>query len=286
MARFFLHSPRMTSDSPSPPAPDAERSRAPCDLTDFDLAAMLRCSQGLRRAAQGAPAMESAATAICRFLYDGLVDGEGGRACVLVRFYKTHPFGALTAELQRFAKRAFGAVAISPPEPAMKCLTLLATAGDEPEWNDRRASVGHQAIPLPSPHVVERAPMIAQLIREFGMQLSDVVRPSGDLVRALGGKSYGVFHVEEAAGSPFIPAQAGFVDRYGIRSVVGFGGLLPTGDLFGVILFARVPVPVDAADRFRSLALDLKSCLIPYGDTVFDPGPEAAVDSPTAAAPA
>ncbi|HEX2207859.1 MAG TPA: hypothetical protein VHG93_09265 [Longimicrobium sp.] len=245
-----------------------------CNLGEFELADMLRCSQGLRRAVQGAPSMESAASAVCRFLYDELGDGGEGRACVLVRFYKTHAYGGLPPELQRFAKRAFGAVAISPPEPAMKCLTLLATVGDEPQWNDRRASENHQAIPLPSPYVVERAPMIAQLIREFGMDLGSVVRPSGDVVRALGGKSYGVFHVENAAGSPYIPAQEGFVDRYGIRSVVGFGGLLPSGDLFGVILFSRVHVPVGSADRFRSLALDLRSWLIPYGDAVFVPAPD------------
>ena len=240
-----------------------------CNLGEFGLADMLHCSQGLRGAVEGALSMESAASAVCRFLYDELGDGGEGRACVLVRFYKTHAYGALPPELQRFAKRAFGAVAISPPEPAMKCLTLLATVGDEPQWNDRRASESHQAIPLPSPYVVERAPMIAQLIREFGMDLGSVVRPSGDVVRALGGKSYGVFHVENAAGSPYIPAQEGFVDRYGIRSVVGFGGLLPSGDLFGVILFSRVHVPVGSADRFRSLALELRSCLIPSEEAVF-----------------
>jgi hypothetical protein len=250
-----------------------------CDLTDFDLAAMLRCSHQLRTAARGAASMEEAAAAVCRFLYDQLGDGAGGRACVMARFYKTHPFGRLPHDLQRFARRAYGTVAITPPDPAMKCLTLLATVGDEPEWNDRRASVGHQAIPLPTPHVVERAPMIAQLIREFGMDPGDVVRPANDVVRALGGKSYGVFHVEEAAGSPYIPAQEGFVDRYGIRSVVGFGGLLPEGDLFGVILFSRVHVTVEAADRFRSLALDLKTCLIPYGENVF--APEAAAPPAT-----
>lgn len=243
----------------------------PCDLTRFDLGAQLRCSQLLRKAARGASSMEGAAGAVCRRLYEDLGDGGGGRACVMVRFYKTHAYGALPPELQRFAKRVFGTVAISPPEPSMKCLALLATVGDEPAWNDRRRSEGHQAIPLPTAHIVERAPMIAQLIREFGMSLSDVVARSDDVVRALGGKSYGVFHVEEAAGSPYIPAQAGFVDRYAVRSVLGFGGLLPSGDLFAVILFSRVHVPVEAADRFRSLALDLKGCLLAYDQApVFD----------------
>ena len=193
-----------------------------------------------------------------------------------MRFYKTHPYGSLPPDLQRFAKRAYGAVAISPPEPSMKCLTLLATVGDEQAWNDRRSSENHQAIPLPSTLIVDRAPMIAQLIREFGIALSDLVSPSDDVVRSLGGKSYGVFHVEEAKGSRYIPAQAGFVDRYGIRSVLGFGGLLPMGDLFAVILFSRAHVPVAAAERFRTLALDLKSCLIPYDQgVVFNPEPAA-----------
>ena len=244
------------------------------NLTRFDLAEMLRCSQLVRKTARDAPSIESAAGAVCRLLYDELADARGGRACALVRFYKTHPYGGLPGELQRFARHALGRVSTTPPDPAMKCLTLLATVGDEPGWNDRRSSEGHQAIPLPSADIVERAPMIAQLIREFGLTLSDVVRPSADVVRDREGKSYGVFHVEEARGSPYIPAQAGFVDRYGIRSVLGFGGLLPTGDLFAVILFSRAPVPSDSADRFRTLALDLKSCLIPYGqDTVFDADP-------------
>lgn len=273
MARFFRLRRGPAHAPPAPAGPQPKEKRVKCNLEEFGLADMLHCTQELRGAVQGAPSMESAASAVCRFLYGELGDGDEGRACVLVRFYKTHPYGALPPELRRFAKRAFGAVAISPPEPGMKCLALLATVGDEPPWNDRRASEGHQAIPLPSPYVVERAPMIAQLIREFGMDLGSVVRPSDDVVRALGGKSYGVFHVENAAGSPYIPAQEGFVDRYGIRSVVGFGGLLPTGDLFGVILFSRVHVPVASADRFRPLALELRGCLAGLQGAVFDPGP-------------
>jgi hypothetical protein len=65
-----------------------------------------------------------------------------------------------------------------------------------------------------------------------------------------------VFHVPEALGSPYIPAQD-FVRQYDIESVVGFGGALPTGELGALIIFSRLPIAVDVADRFRAVAIDL-----------------------------
>ena len=89
----------------------------------------------------------------------------------------------------------------------------------------------------------------------------------------LEGKSYGVFHVRDARKSPFIPAQD-FVERHDIRSVVGFGGTLKTGELFATVLFARTPVTSKAADRFRTLALHVKGMLFDFGpEVVFDPMP-------------
>ena len=205
--------------------------------------------------------MEEAAQRVCRVLYEELITSEKSKACALVRCYKTHPYGKLEPELQSFAKAVLQGHAA---DPTMRCLTLLGTAGDEPAWNSRRASAGHQAIPLPSAEMIEKAPMIAQLIRQFGLDLSEVVQPTTDLVRGLAGKTYGVFHVPDAGGSPYIPAQKDFVLKFGIRSVVGFGGSLPSGDLFAVILFARVAISSETADRFRNLALDVKSGFFPY----------------------
>ena len=74
------------------------------------------------------------------------------------------------------------------------------------------------------------------------------------------GRTYNVFHVEEAPDSPYIPAQEEFVRPFGVRSVVGFGGLV-RDELFAVVLFSRVPVPRASADRFRTIALDVKSAL-------------------------
>jgi hypothetical protein len=251
------------------------------DLTNFGLAEMLRCSRELHRAASGAPTMESTARQVCRALYDELRAPNGDRACALVRCYKTHNFGSLPSDVKSFAKRA--AAETEAPRDRMKCLTLLGTVGAEPQWNERWSSKGHQAIPLPSPGIVERAPMIAQLIRGFGLELADVTDPTPDVVRSLAGKTYGVFHVEEAAGSPSIPAQEEFVSRFGIRSVVGFGGSLVTGDLFAVILFSRVPVSAASADRFRTMALDVKTLFFPFSESsVFDgiaTGPRPTADA-------
>jgi len=109
--------------------------------------------------------------------------------------------------------------------------------------------------------------MISQLIKEFGLEISSVIEPSAEVVRELAGKRHGVFHVENALGSPYIPAQEDFVVRFGIQSVLGFGGLLVNGDLFAVILFTTVHVSEATADRFRTLALDVKSGLSRYNDT-------------------
>jgi hypothetical protein len=101
--------------------------------------------------------------------------------------------------------------------------------------------------------------MISQLIKELGMEITNVLAPSPEIIRELAGKRHGVFYVENADGSPYIPAQDEFVRRYGIKSVVGFGGMLGSGDLFAVILFSVVHVPTSAADRFKTLALDVKA---------------------------
>jgi hypothetical protein len=238
------------------------------DLTKFDLGDMLKSSLRLRETASGAPTLEVSAQRVCRFLYDELHGPDGQRACALVRCYKTHAYASLDPELQSFARGVLGS---ETPRSTMKVLTLMATVGQNSAWNSRHLSRGHRAIPLPSPEIVEKAPMISQLIKEFGLELSSVLQPSPDVVQELAGKRHGVFHVERALGSPYIPAQEEFVARFGIESVLGFGGLLATGDLFAVILFATVHVPASTAERFKSLALDVKSAFSRFNDrTVFN----------------
>jgi hypothetical protein len=229
------------------------------DVTNFTVGAMLRAGIAVRKLARGAESLEQAADTVVRYFYDNCLDpATGSRSSVLVRFYKTHRYGALGPDLQRFADRQLGNI---EPADEMRCLTLLATAGDEPAWNSRHASRSHQAIPLPSTDIVRRAPMIARLIEDLGIDIESVVSGNAQAERKGEVRTYDVFHVQEARGSPHIPAQGEFVMRYGVASVVGFGGLLRSGELYAVILFSRAAIPAASAARFRSIALDLRSAL-------------------------
>jgi hypothetical protein len=230
------------------------------DPANFSLLDMTNCSAALRRSGRGAPNMETVANRTVGYLHEHLVNSQtGASACALVRFFKTHPFQALEPDLQTFALQMLGNVA---PPPSTKCLTLLATAGDEPAWNARRQSIGHRAVPLPSDDIVQRFPMVSQLIHQFGLDTPTVLEPDEKFLLDQAQTTYNVFHVYEAQGSPIIPAQSDFVIPYGIRSVLGFGGMLPDGDLFATILFSKVSISRESAEMFRPLALSVKVALL------------------------
>lgn len=238
------------------------------DLSRLSLSDMTECGATLRRLGAEAASMEAAAGEIVRFLREALVDGGQEAACPLIRFYKTHGLGELPRDLQEFARGAGG------PDlgPETRCLTLLSTTGEEPDWNDRRKSRGHQAIPLPSPEAVKQLPMVIQLVRQLGLDPGQVVSPDPRLMVDAAQRTFNVFYVPEAEGSPHIPAQD-FVRRYRIASVLGFGGLLPAGELFSVILFSRVHLTQESAELFKPLSLSAKMPVLRFaGGQVFEAG--------------
>ena len=230
------------------------------DLSNLTAEAAKQCAADLRKSNSDQSSMEGTANAIVSHLYENLVTA-GSSSCGLVRLYKTHPYGELDPELQGFAQGILGRSADSPD---MKCLTLLATRGDQAAWNDRRQSAGHKAIPLPIQDFVSQIPMISRLVNQFGLDLNAVLRPDPAIILDLEQKTYNAFHVPEAVGSPYIPAQQEFVIPAGIQSVLGFGGILSSGDLFVVILFAKVHIDRETSDVFKGVALDVKAALEPF----------------------
>ena len=123
---------------------------------------------------------------------------------------------------------------------------------------------------MPSEEAIESVPMISRLLSQLGLSASALLKSDSALMLDTGQSTFNVFHVPEAEGSPCVPAQKDFVLLHGVKSVLGFGGLLPLGDLFAVILFSRVPIHKATAELFKPLALSAKLAIVPFaGRRVF-----------------
>jgi signal transduction histidine kinase/CheY-like chemotaxis protein len=231
-------------------------------FTNFTLPDLTEALGTLRKLGLGAVSMEETATRMVRFIQEGFLDRDtGSRSCALVRFFVTRPYGMLDAELQSLARTMLGDI---PALPTHKCLVLLGTAGEQPAWNVRQHSQRHQVFPLPSEQIVSSLPMISQLMAQLGIDVRCVLRPDPTTLLVAEQQTYNVFHVAVAQGSPHIPAQQSFVIPYHIKSVLGFGGLLPSGELFTLILFSRTIISQDTALLFRPCALAAKAALLPF----------------------
>ena len=182
------------------------------------------------------------------------------RSLALVRFYKTHPFSGLDSDLQEFARGVLGG---PPASQNVNCLTMMATMGENPDWTDRRKSQGHRAIPFASSEMVGSIPMISRLLSQFGLDVQHALRDRSQNTE-LANRAYGVFHVREAQGSQYIPAQDDFVIPYGVKSVAAFGGVLSSGDLFATIMFSKTPISDDVARNFEVLGPKVKEAIDPF----------------------
>ncbi len=78
-----------------------------------------------------------------------------------------------------------------------------------------------------------------------------------------------MFYVPEAEDSPYIPAQQDFIIPYEIKSVLGFGGILPSGNVFTIIAFSKTTISHDTANLFNTLALNVKMLIMPFENAVF-----------------
>ena len=232
------------------------------DLTEFNIRDLSECGFMVRQLGKEAQSMEAASKIIIKYLYDNLVNCQTQeRSCVLIRLFKTHSYGKLTSELQKYVQHTLNRTEINHD---LKCLTLLATAGEKPEWNYRDKSLGHQAIPLVDEEAISKAPMISQLIKQLGVEPGVLIQPDPDLFVYLEEEIYQIFYVPNALCSPYIPAKKSFVAPFNIKSVLGCGGLLPSGDTFVVLMFLKAELPKATLDLLRHLTLNIKMAILPF----------------------
>ncbi|MCA9916208.1 MAG: sensor histidine kinase, partial [Anaerolineae bacterium] len=228
---------------------------------------MTQCGSALRELSVDASSMEQTANRIVHYLHDHLTDRTGEKVCVLTRFFITMPYSELDEENQRHARKLLGGVL---DDPQLRCQTLLATVGVAPEWNDRRKSNYYKTLPL-TPEILDANPMYVQFAETFGVVLDRSIMPDPALIAELEQHSYNVFHVPDARDSDYIPDQEHFVVPYGIRSVLGFFGMLPSSQIFSVVIFTRAIVPRDIVNYFKTLAFNVKLAILPFDEAaIFD----------------
>ncbi|MEZ4582243.1 MAG: hypothetical protein R3A10_11535 [Caldilineaceae bacterium] len=180
--------------------------------------------------------------------YDHLVDPAGDNATALVRFFITKPYAELDAGLQRHVDGFLGQ---APAEPRRQMPDAPRHRGRPPRLAQPPPLHCYRVHPL-SKEIVDVNPMFAQVAEMFGIVLEQAVEPDPGLRSwTWTSKAYNIFHVPGTVANAYIPDQQEFVIPYGIRSVLGFYGLLPSGNLFTVILFAKVPIPRESTDYFR-----------------------------------
>ncbi len=231
------------------------------DLKKFTLQDMARCGEAIQQLELQAKNVDEMANLLVNYFYNHLIDKQTGeKTCALVRFFMTYPYIELDQESSTLVDKMSDGHSISHD---MKCLSLLSTVGIQPEWNSTQLSNRHRVIPLVDKHKVEQIPMISQLFYQLGLDINNVLHPDPNFVAKLESKIFNVFLVPDALGNPHIPDQEGFVVPSGIKSVLGFGSMLPTGNLFVLIIFSKVKIPRNTADMFKNLALSARMAVLP-----------------------
>ena len=254
-------------------------------IETFSLQDMTDLSAEIRELGAGARTQESVADRIVKHLYDGFtLTNSDEKAFALARFFISMSFRDLEPPLKRFVESRLAER--HDIRPDSRCLTLLATHGEKPDWCDRAKSFDHRAIPIDSPDLATELPMIALLCKQFGVESNNfadlvlsnperqpqtITNADSDVVMDQDQSTFNVFFVQEALDSPYIYAQEQFVKPYGIHSVLGYGGILSAGQIFAVILFSRASIKREVAQRFKPLALSTKNALLQVPqDKVFD----------------
>jgi len=239
------------------------------DITLFTPQDMAKCSLVLRQLGRNTASMEASSQKIVNYIYRHFCDSQTGEnTCALVRLFKTHPYGELEDSLQQSARRLMKG---NSPAADMKCWTLLAAAGTEPQWNSRHTAVENTAIPLVSTKLVAQMPAISEIIRQFGLDIPTFLGIERERFLQLEPAVLNIFYVSEAKGSPFIPEQNSLIIPYQVKSVLGFGGLMPSGSLFAVVMFLKVKISQSTAEMFKDLALSVKTALsMPDEQSVFE----------------
>lgn len=195
-----------------------------------------------------------------------LVMSQMGESIVLTRLFATVAHGQLPSENQKFVQRLVAGMAVGETlNDETPILSLIASRGAKPAWNDRRQSVGHVGIPLVSADFVESIPMISRLLAEVGFEMDWLGADSPGIDVETFSNLSGVFYVRDAQsavdkqGRKIISAQD-FVREAGVKTVFGVaGGFAIDRTFLALLFFCNETIEKSQASQFLPLLSKIKA---------------------------
>ena len=226
---------------------------APGDPSILTLREATQCASHIVRFGTRVATVETVAQLLSEYLYDHFrVPQTGAPALLLSRVFVTRPLDTLELRLKIMAEGIAGTHDLSGQA---RCCVLMGACGQFSFWCHPRLSTRFSCLPLESPDFKTRMPMLFHLFDQFELGSFSAQQHDADYMVSDLDRAIKVFHIEEALGHPFIPAQAECVQPSGLKSVIGFGGRLPSGEAFAAVFFSVVHIPPAAANHFRVIAL-------------------------------
>ena len=143
-------------------------------------------------------------------------------------------------------------------------VTLLASRGSKPQWNDPSNSRDHLAIPLLSASFFETIPIVSRLLSGVITEVPWLTKQQTLMMRESMGNMSQVNCVEDARtartgdGHILITAQ-NLVQQNGVRSVVALGGRYLNGTALALVLFTREELTEGQVSKFATIVNTLKT---------------------------
>ena len=157
---------------------------------------------------------ESTAQAIVQAIFNEFIRPDGSPLFGLLRIFRFAPRTQVPPEW------------MNKVDPDINIyLALAGTMGIEDNWCIRTKSQHRQVVPADS----TVPSMIRAVFDQLGLRFGDSVETDLEIKRHEQSLLTRYFHIQHAAGSPYVPEQENFVERYGIKSMFGIGTVFVDG---------------------------------------------------------
>ncbi len=223
-------------------------SRATIDC--FEGARHVQLRRDLDVACAGARCLADHAQAACSLVYE-----RSSSTLALLRCWAVMRFADQPAGNQAFAREWLRRRQLSDRlQPDTPVLALMGSAGRDRDWNDRRRSAGHLALPLFSSVMLHKTPLVGALFEQLEIGTSWLDKPERGAIGEVGSRAAGQFFVPDMR-KLLARTEARGLSGQGVRSAFGGASSYIGRDAFLIVLgFASVELDPRSAGLATLLA--------------------------------